>query len=818
MVEQLPLLVLFVILLSFYLAVRAARIKMEEKNPSTFEVTFFKIRVPKGNTKQSLSAEQMFASLHGLLREKDSIQEHISFEIESSENGINFYVVAPNVVKEFVLGQIYAQYPDAEIKEEKDYAQLASAEGVAISGARITQAKDYYFPIRTFRDFDVDPLAAITGSFAEMSRGGRVWWQIIARPLPDKWQEAGHEYVAVQRGEKKPAVKLSLKILMEEVRKEIVVIFSFIVKNILYGPQTKEEEKKKEEKTIEGMKKDTLSLIEQKLTKLGFEVHMRVVAIHPDELTAKDYVKRVNAALRQYAAANVNSFKAEFAEDTTKFLEHYRQRQFPATSKLILNTEELASIYHFPNETVETPAISWAPARHAEPPLNLPIRECTYFGKTTYRDKLITFGIRREDRRRHMYLIGKTGTGKTTVFKAMIKQDMDNGAGFAVIDPHGQLIDELLEMVPDHRLEDVVIFDPSDTTKPVALNLLEANTEDVGQKNLLASGLLMAFKKNFEYSWGPRLEYLLNNAILTLVGVDKTTLLGITRLLSDKNYRKYITYKVKDPILADFWDNEYTEFQQSRIATEAVAPIQNKVGRFLASSTIRNILGQAHSTIDFDDIMNSGKMLFITLSKGRIGEDNANLLGSLLVSRLNFSAMRRVDIPEEQRRDFNLYVDEFQNFASGDFASILSEARKYRLNLHLTHQYTKQLPEEILDAVVGNVGTLVALTLGAPDALALEKEFEPVFTANDLINLEKYQFYTKLMIDQTSSLPFSGITIPPQEFEVLTGNRDKAVQKSREKYGREREQVEEIIKRWRVRNFDLGMAKAEEIVANREGN
>ena len=332
----------------------------------------------------------------------------------------------------------------------------------------------------------------------------------------------------------------------------------------------------------------------------------------------------------------------------------------------------------------------------------------------------------------------------------------------------------------------------------------------------LRLGLLGAFRKNFEYSWGPRLEYLLNNAILTLVNVERTTLLGLTRLLTDKNYRKYIVHKINDPVLRDFWETEYAEFAgNSRLATEAVAPIQNKVGRFLASSTIRNILGQAHSTIKLDEIMNEGKILFITLSKGRIGADNANLLGSLIVSRLNFTAMQRVSIPEHERRDFYLYVDEFQNFASGDFASILSEARKYRLNLVLTHQYTKQLPEELLDAIVGNVGTLVALTLGAPDAALMAQEFEPVFTEVDLINLEKYNFYCKLMIDGASSAPFSGVTLPPED--STHGNRKAATTHSRNTYGNDRARVESLIQRWVKRQFDLGMAKAEEIREADEG-
>src|SRR3989338_8129307 len=309
---------------------------------------------------------------------------------------------------------------------------------------------------------------------------------------------------------------------------------------------------------------------------------------------------------------------------------------------------------------------------------------------------------------------------------------MKTGEGLAVIDPHGDFIEKMLDFVPDRRVEDVVVMDPADYEHPVSLNMLEIS--DPRQKNLMASGLLDAFKKHFaEISWGPRFEYLLNNAILTLLDVPGTTLLGITRLLSDKNYQKYIVYKMKDPVLREFWEKEYTQMMTNpRLHTEAVAPIQNKVGRFLSSSTIRNIVGQRTSSLDLDAIMNEGKILLINLSKGKIGEDNANLLGSLLISRINFAAMQRVNIPEAERRDFYLYADEFQNFASGSFASILSEARKYRLNLHLTHQYTAQLPEEMREAVFGNVWTMIVFTIGAPDAQLLEKEFLPYFTSEDL--------------------------------------------------------------------------------------
>ena len=431
----------------------------------------------------------MFSSLHGLLRETPGIQEHVSFEIASDPGGISFYIGVPVALKEFVVGQIYAQYPDAEIRTVDDYTKELQPDTQFLSGAVMQLSKDEYVPIRTFRDFEVDPLAAITGSLSELQGDSHVWWQLLVRPVPDDWQEAGHEHVAIERGEKKKPVAFNFQEIMKDIRKESAGLLVYLLKSIFIPQKPKEKkEDKKEKKEIEGNKKERLSLIESKLTKLGFATHMRVVAAADSQERADDYVRRVMASFRQYTASHINGFKGEIADNPAALLQSYRARAFPPGGGYVLNTEELASIYHFPNETVETPAISWAPAKHNEPPLSLPIDDCTFFGRTTYRDHLIKFGIKEEDRRRHMYLIGKTGVGKSTVFKTMIKQDMEDGKGLAVIDPHGDLIDELLEMVPNDRIEDVVLFDPSDTERPVSLNMLEANTDDVGQRNLLASG------------------------------------------------------------------------------------------------------------------------------------------------------------------------------------------------------------------------------------------------------------------------------------------------------------------------------------------
>jgi hypothetical protein len=805
---------LVVIAVSFALALRAARRKGEA--PTVFDNIVLAIRVPKTNEKDARSAEQMFASLHGLLKVTPEVQEHLALEIVSSVEGINFYAVVPRTLRTFVESQIYAQYPEAEIKEAEDYSQKIDPSAPAVEGTYLKLEKESIFPIRTFPDFEVDPLAAITGAISDLSGGEQVWLQILLRPLPDVWQEEGHQYIEKVREGVTPTGINALAIL-DDLKDEAGALVTHFVQSIFTAvPEATVAEKKEIAKpmTISAGQELELKAIEDKISHLGFEVLVRIGTLAPDGETAAGRLRSTLASFRQFSTANLNSFtRGEPVADKEKFLEDYRRRLFDPGQSYILNTFELASVFHLPSVSVETPAIAWTASRRGEPPLNLPTQDCTYFARTNFRDQMVNFGIKEEDRRRHIYLVGKTGTGKTTVFKNMIVQDMEEGRGVGILDPHGDLVKELLDFVPNERVEDVVLVDPSDAEQPVGINLLEC--PDPSQKNLMASGLVTAVKKHFDYSWGPRLEYLLNNAILTLLEVPGTTLLGITRLLMDKNYQKYIVYQIKDPVLRDFWEKEFKQMMGNvAFHTEAIQPIQNKVGRFLAASTIRNILGQARSSVRFDEIMNGEKILFVNLAKGKIGEDNANLLGSLIISHLNFIAMQRVRIPEAERRDFYLYADEFQNFASGSFASILSEARKYRLCLNLTHQYTAQLPEEMQDAIFGNVGTMISFALGAPDAKVLAPEFAPTFDENDLITLDKYNIYVKLMIDGMTSPPFSGVTMPPPE--ETTGNAQRVVGLSREKYGRPVAQVEAAIREWTEKQFDLGQAKAEEARARKQ--
>lgn len=424
-------------------------------------------------------------------------------------------------------------------------------------------------------------------------------------------------------------------------------------------------------------------------------------------------------------------------------------------------------------------------------PPNQPVSDITLFAKTNFRNSLRPFGIKLDDRRRHMYVIGKTGMGKSTMLENMIIQDIRYGRGLAVVDPHGDLVEKVINYIPSYRVNDVVYFNPADVDYPIAFNILES--VDPTHRHLVASGLISIFKKLWADSWGPRLEHILRNTILALIEYPGSTLLGVTRMLVDKDYRRKVVDHLTDPIVKAFWRDEFAAFND-KFRVEAVSPIQNKIGQYLSSSIIRNIVGQPKSTIDMREIMDSGKIILMNLAKGRIGEDNAALLGAMMITKLQLAAMSRIDIPEWQRKDFFLYVDEFQNFATESFANILSEARKYRLDLIIAHQYIEQLDEQVQAAVFGNVGTIICFRVGATDAEFLAKEFFPTFTETDLVNLTKYDTYLKLMIDGVASEPFSATGLPP--VTNPDNLEEKILRVSRERYAKPRTVVEDKIARW----------------------
>ena len=795
---------------------------------SNYDVTAFgklkyiEIQVPKDmigeeNT-SAFAAEQMFLSLHGLLQENPQSQEHFSFEIVSDASGIRFYFVAPESIVGFVQSQVYAQYPNAKLHVRDDYVDLESVSNLKYVVSSLDYTKEDFFPIKSFRDFEVDTLANLTSTLSEFNDEDTTWLQFVMRPTPDGWQSIGQSYVDTVKETGSAGSSGSLfGGLLQYFVKEMVAIAGDIPTQFLSGPSTDTSTSLSSRSDVPAVKLTTLqelelSTIENKLSKLGYECVVRIIGLSPTTERLENNFRSINASLKQYSTSISNELLMVSEPNYSASLEDYKARIFDPSKAVILTSEELATIFHLPASRESAPNVTWVHSKTGEPPTDLPTKDCTYLGDTVYRGKTVRFGLNdNDDRLRHMYLIGKTGAGKSTLLRTMVVQDILKGNGVGVLDPHGETIDSIMDQIPDNRIDDVVMFDPADTENPVGLNLLELN--DPSQKNLVASALLAAIKHHFDYSWGPRLEYLLNYALLTLLDVPGTSMLGITRLLEDQNYLKYILHHVKDPGVIKFWEQEYRDMKgNQRLVTEAVAPIQNKVNRFLASTTIRNILGQRKSTIDIWNIMQSKKIFLINLSKGKIGSDNANLLGALIVSRIQSMALQRAKLTPEERIPFYLYVDEFQNFATGSFSEILSESRKYKLGLYLTHQYTAQLPEDLLSAVFGNVGTIATFSLGAPDARILANEFAPYFDAEDIISLEKFHIYIKMMMNGKTTLPFSAEILQPwneQELLPTFNNRQAITERSRQKYGVDKEYVEELIGRWFEKSFDKGMAISE---------
>ncbi|HKM20395.1 MAG TPA: type IV secretion system DNA-binding domain-containing protein [Candidatus Dojkabacteria bacterium] len=744
------------------------------------------ILVPRENEKASLAAEQMFASIHGVLGGNVRGTDVISFEIASTdENGIRFFVVAPQHLSRFIEGQIYAQYPNADIEYVQDYAGLPTEkDNIFVTTGEIEMEKDSIFPLKTFRSFEVDPLAAITGAMSELNRYEQVWLQVIVRPVSNYWQAKSKEYITATKEGKSIGGPTFGEAL------------SNFVKGVGSAMSTDEKPVQKEIVKLLPGQEEELSEIANKMLKVGFEFKIRVVTKAEDQFRSEQLLRDVIASFKQFTTAHLNNLVyAKPGKDGKEMYEDYLKRDIGSEGDIV-NIEELASLYHLPNISVETPNIAWSRSRKLEPPMNLPRStddDVTTFAETSYRDMKVEFGLKRRDRVRHFYLLGKTGTGKSTLFKNMFISDVLAGDGACFVDPHGDTVEELLSYIPPNRVQDVVYFNPTDVDHPVGFNLLEL--KDKSQRDLIADGVVEVFKKQFGDSWGPRLQYILTNTVATLAEAQGTSLLAVTRILIDKNYRKFILKQLNDPILYKFWAEEYAQMaENSRLVTEAVSPIQNKVGRFISSAVTRNIVGQVKSTIDLREIMDNQKILLVNLAQGRLGEETASLLGGMIITRLQATAMERVDIPEEERKDFFLFVDEFQNFATESFAKILSEARKYKLNLTMTNQYIDQLPLTVRQAIFGNVGTLGSFVVSQADASILEKEFAPVVSSDDLVSLDAYAMYIKLCIDGMTSVPFSAKSLPVryQKYNL----RDEIVAASREKYGMPREEIEDRIMRW----------------------
>lgn len=605
-----------------------------------------------------------------------------------------------------------------------------------------------YLPTKSYFDFkDVDPLSSLLGFMSKQPANLKMAIQIVITPAYFPWADN--------------AVSAAHKLSYDETAAR-------------YGQNPQRQ------------------LIMKKASFQGGKAAIRLLAGTTDGSDPYPYLTQLAGTFGSFSLGEGNQYvfkKTIFFQNW--FLKRIRERKISYFERQyqILNAQELATIWHPPGSLLAgIKNIAWGKTLLGEPPENLPVSDGTpnevkkninFFAKTEFKNKNQIFGIKTEDRRKHIYIIGKTGVGKSTLIANMAIDDIRKDRGIGIIDPHGDLSETILDFIPKRRLNDVVYLEPFDMERPFSLNVLEIKNKQ--QKDLVASGIVSIFYKLYRDSWGPRLEYILRNVILTLLEAPGATLVNILALLSNTDYRKKVVKSLNDPVLVNFWEKEFAKMPD-RLKAEAISPIQNKVGQFVTSKMIRNIIGKTKSSIDLEQIMNEEKILILNLSQGKLGEDNTALLGAMIITQLQLAAMNRSFIKEHDRKDFFLYVDEFQNFATHSFIKILSEARKYRLSLTMANQYIEQLDEEIQRAIFGNVGTLASFVVGARDAYVLSKEYGEIYTESDLVSLGKYEVVMKLSIDGMTSAPFPATTLPLPALK--NDNREKIIRLSKEKYGR----------------------------------
>jgi len=756
-----------------------------------FESDLLVLEIPKANDKSELAAEQLFASLHGILRDKGELalnggyQEHLSFEIASVNGQIRFYAWVPRTLRSFVEGQIYSQYPSVQIsKADEDYVSHEQHHGVSYS-SEITLTDNEMLPIKTFQNFEVDPLAGITGALAKLeSTGEEVWIQILARPIADDWHKASSLWVkGVKSGKSSDFFGFKLAWISD-------------ILKALWQPPEVGKPGVAPVKEVSERDKTRIAEAEKKATKLGYQVKIRLVYMGESTVNAKLRMQAIVGTFKQFNSTNLNGFKMSSPTFAKEDLQGYRARSF-GKGGYILNIEELASVFHLPHTNVETPNVVWASSKSAEPPSKLPIitgdsaidENISAFGMTNFRGINHQFGMLRTDRSRHMYIIGQTGAGKTGTLALLALSDIFHGHGYAIVDPHGDFAVDNMRFIPGSRLKDVIYFNPADTAYPLGFNPLEVY--DPNQKSNISSEVIGVLKRMFGESWGPRLEYILRYTILALLDRPTTTLLDIARMLTDKKFRQETLDYCQDTVVLNFWKVEFGSWND-KFVNEAISPVLNKVGAFTANPIIRNIIGQPKSTFNIREIMDEGKILIVNLSKGLIGEDNAAILGSFLITKIQLAAMSRSDIDKiEDRRPFYLYVDEFQNFATDSFATILSEARKYALNLTVANQYISQMNETVRDAVFGNVGTMISFRVSADDAPILAKQFEPQFEPNDLLQMHNRNFVINMVINGEKAPAFNATTLTLPSPQV--DNTGRIIENTRRNYSRARSDIEKEI-------------------------
>lgn len=734
----LVLLITFVLLLKQYTDIDTIR-KKAKNILGNDELAFIQVKIHSENDKKEGAMVTFLHSLHRVLPNGT----HLSLEFFSNAQFLNFYVVVPKIYKNVVESQLYANYPDIELESITDYLPSFDSR---VTFADLSFKKHSRFPLTTFHHMHDDILKNVSAVLSKTEKDEQVLFQFNLKRVDDKYLRRGYR-------------ALYYKYFGQKVDKENNPHPAYVkLSNDLY-----------------------IGKIRAAYITQDHSGHQKLHTL---------------LSLYESMKSGFNELKVRFRQYSSSYESLLKARVFHGGD--LWDISEIATVYHFPYEGNVVANVVNTTSKRAPAPDILPRegrvdpKDVSFIGETNYRNEHFKFGIKRIDRRRHLYVVGKTGSGKSRLLQLLLISDIQQGKGCCLIDPHGDLADELLKYIPKERIKDVVYINPADRDFPIGFNPLEP-VEDYEVRQHLSRFFIAIFKKLFAAEWNPRMEHLIRYITLALLETPDSNVLGIPRLLSDTKFRQRVIKQIQDPVVKSFWTNEFSASNEQFINAAAI-PILNKVGQFISNPIVRNMVGQKKNMLDFDKFMNSEKIILINLSKGKLGDDNTALLGSMFITKIQQAALARAKMPEEERKDFYFYVDEFQNFATDAFSSILSEARKYRLDLTIAHQYIAQLPEDVKATAFGNVGTIITFAIGGDDAAYLSKEFSPTFTADDMINLNTREMYIKMSIDGKITPPFSAKTlnVPIASFDYTR----EIIEQTRHNYARSRVTVENEIARW----------------------
>lgn len=701
--------------------------------------TILRLRFPYNDSASSVAErvkkfEALLYNVYFLLTNTKNV---ISLEVVVAGGFFNFYIVAPESISQSVASLVFAELPETEVTVVPNYLGADQFPNMTIA-MESHLVGSQAFSLRTASSMKTDPLNPLFNIFSSVAYNGALLYQIVLTPFED--------------------------------------VFRYIGESSGY---------------------DTADKLEAEVLRPRFNATMRLLYLTEQEENTGQIASLMENALSPFSTEK-NYFRVEVLEDAEAAYDAYFDRQINSAQPSVLNNVEIAALFHYPDPVAKISGIDWLYARKAEPPIMLPSLENTepdevsIFATTNFRGEQIRFGILREDRRRHLYIVGKSGYGKSKLLEKLINADIHTGKGVCVIDPHGDLVQDIIKSVPEDRMDDIIYFDPSDLLYPISFNPLENVAREFRQQ--VAQGLIEIFKKFFGADWTPKIEHVFRFTVLALLDHENSSIIGLQSMLTDRSYRQSVVEDIKDHVVKKFWSTEFSGWSE-KYDNEAITPLVNKLGQFLSNEMVRNIVGQSRNKIDFDDIMNNERILLIELSKGKLGTENASLLGSLIITKIEQEGMARAAIPKEKRKDFYLYVDEFQNFATQSFDNILAESRKYGLNLSLSHQYLGQLGKSTRDTIFGNVSSLISFRLSADDAKYMAEEMTPWFTANDIMSLGVREIYLKMSINGAFTPPFSARTADMDEYTERAGAAAEIKEMSRAKYCTPIAEVEAEIKK-----------------------